>query len=273
MGGVVLGAAQFEGAVGGLGEVGGVVRVDLFQRPDAVEVAEVAVVVGVRQAGPRPLGERAVGVDPVRGEAVGEGAPAVGVLGVAVGGGQQGVPGGGEVHRRVQGAPARVRRAVLGRVGGHDGQVAVFVGAVEEVLVEEGGFGQGGGGARVVGVPGLVVLDEGLEQPVGARGPQVQRVLAAEVVGVAALAVGVRGRDHAPGAEDLAGVVPPVGQLPVDQRGVGLGDLGEGGGRGGGGLEVEVGVGGEGAGPGGVPVAGPQAGEAGRSRPLADSRW
>ncbi|CAM5709590.1 hypothetical protein SVIOM342S_00505 [Streptomyces violaceorubidus] len=266
VGGVVLGAAQGEGAVGGLGEAGGVVRVDLVQRPDAVEVAEVPVVVGVRQTGPRPLGERPVGVDPVCGEAVGEGAPAVGVLGVAVGGGAQGVPGGGEVHGRVQGAPARVGGAVLGRVGGDDDQVAVLVGVLEEVLVEQGGFGQGGGGAGVLGAVGLVVVDEGLEQPVGARGPQVKRVLAAEVVGVARLAVGVRGRDHAAGAEDLAGVVPPVGQLPVDQRGVGPGDLGEGGGRGGGGLQVEVGVGGEGAGPGGVPVAGPQAGEARREQ-------
>ncbi len=113
VGGVVLGAAQFEGAVGGGGEPGRVVRVDLVERPDAVEVAEVTVVVGVRQAGQGPFGEGSVGVDAVRRETVGEGAPAVGVLGVAVGGGQQGVPGGGEVHGRVDGAPARVGRAVL----------------------------------------------------------------------------------------------------------------------------------------------------------------
>ncbi|CAM5470935.1 hypothetical protein BSAF29S_00325 [Bacillus safensis subsp. safensis] len=59
---------------------------------------------------------------------------------------------------------------------------------------------------------GLVVVDEGFEQPVGTRGPQVQWVLAAEVVRVAGLAVGVGGGHHAPGPEDRAGVVAPVGQ-------------------------------------------------------------
>ena len=37
VGGVVLGTAQFEGAVGGGREVGGVVRVDLVERPHQVD--------------------------------------------------------------------------------------------------------------------------------------------------------------------------------------------------------------------------------------------
>ena len=169
------------------------------------------------------------------------------------------------------------RRAVLGRVGGDDDEPAVRVvgvGAGEEVLVEEGGLGEGGGGARVAFAAGLVVVDERLEQPVRTGRPQVQRVLAAEVVGQPGLAVAVRGRDRAPGAEDRAGVLAPVVELAVDQGGQGVGDFGEGGGRGGGGLEVEVGVVGERPGPGGVPVAGPQARSAGAGGARQeDSRW
>ncbi|CAM5743724.1 hypothetical protein SHIRM173S_02554 [Streptomyces hirsutus] len=112
--GVVLGAAQFEGAVGGGGQVRGVVGGDLVQRPDGVEVAEVAVVVGVGEVRLGPFGQCPVRVDPVRREPVGEGPPAVGVLGVAVGGGAQRVPGGGEVHGRVD----RPQPAFAGRFSG-----------------------------------------------------------------------------------------------------------------------------------------------------------
>ncbi len=114
VGGVVLGAAQAQRAVCGGGEFGGVVGGDLLERPDAVEVAEVAVLVGVVEAGPGPFGECAVGVDPVRREGRGQGAPAVGVLRVVGGGGEQGVPGCGEVHGRVESAPAAAGGAVLG---------------------------------------------------------------------------------------------------------------------------------------------------------------
>lgn len=268
--GVVLGAAQFEGATGGGGPLRGVVGVDLVEGPDAVEMAQVAVVVGVVEAGPGPLGEGAVGVDPVRREAVGEGTPAAGalrVVRVVRGGGEQCVPGRREVHGRVHGAPAAARGPVLRRVGGDDDERPLGVvggGAGEEVLVETGDFGEGGGGARVAFAAGLVVVDEGFEQPVGAGRPQVERVFAAEVVGQPGLAVGVRGRDRAPGAEDRAGVLPPVVELPVDEGGQRVGDFGERGGRGGGRLEVDVGVVGERAGPGRFPVAGPQAGQPGR---------
>lgn len=111
---VVLGAPEFEGPVGGLGEVGGVVGGDLVEGPDPVEVAEVAVVVGVVEAGPGPFGEGAFGVGAVGWEPVGEGVPGLRALGVVGGGRAQGVPGGGEVHGRVDRAPAGVGGAVLG---------------------------------------------------------------------------------------------------------------------------------------------------------------
>lgn len=166
---VVLRAAQFEGAMGRRGEVGGVVGVDLVERPDAVEMAEVAVVVGVVESGTGPLGERALGVDPVRGQPVGERTPALGVRPRVVGGGRaQGVPGRGEVHGGVQGDPSGVRGPVLRGVGRHDHQVPVVVGPGEEVLVEAGDFGECGGEARVASAAALVVVHEGLEQPVRA---------------------------------------------------------------------------------------------------------
>ncbi|CAM5470857.1 hypothetical protein BSAF29S_00324 [Bacillus safensis subsp. safensis] len=98
VGGVVLGAAQFEGAVGGGRQAGGVDGGDLLERPDGVEVAEVTVVVGVRQARPRPFGQGPVLVDPVRWEPVGEGAPAVG---------GPGCPGGSRPRCAGRGGPPR----------------------------------------------------------------------------------------------------------------------------------------------------------------------
>jgi len=139
--------------------------------------------------------------------------------------------------------------------------MAVVVGPGEEVLVGVRHFGERVGQARVAFAAGLVVVDEGFQEPVGARGPHVQGVLAAEVVDVAGLPVGVRGGDDSAGAEDGPGVVAPVGQLALDQGGMGPGDLGERGCGGRRGPEVEVGVGGERPGPGGVPVPGPQAGQ------------
>ncbi|WP_346268718.1 hypothetical protein [Streptomyces sp. So13.3] len=141
VGGVVLGASQFEGAACRPGQFGGVARVDLVERPHGVEVADVPVVVGVwgtlRIARPGPFRECAVTVGPVGRQPVGE----RGVRGLT--GGSQSVPGGSDIHGGVgRDGAVGAGRGVLRGVGGDEDERSAGAGAGQEVLVERGGLGE-----------------------------------------------------------------------------------------------------------------------------------
>ncbi len=179
----------------------------------------------------------------------------------------EGVAGGGDVHRRVDGDPARVGGPVLRRVRRDDRDPPVGACPGQEALVEPGHLGERRHQPGV-GLPGrLGVLHERQQQPVRARRPHVERIGALEVVRVPRHAVRVGRGDDAARPEHGPRVVPPVVQLPVHQRRVRLHHLRQVGGGRRRGLEVQVGVGGERPGPGGVPVAGPQPHQPGRQHP------
>ncbi len=278
---VVLVAAQVQGPAGDADQVRPLLGVDLVQGPGAVHVVGVPVVVAVGQARPGPLGERAVVVDRVVGQLGQQGGPACHTLPAAlfdvegvggVDGGPQGVPAGHDVaggvdREHLSGAGGRV----LHRVGRYEHLLPGGVGVGEEVLVEQREFHQRR--AELVpqegGVAGdLVVLEQRVQQPVGAAGPALAgEVPVVEVEHVAVLAVGAGRGEEPAGPVELGGVVAPVGELSEDEVEVALHggavvqDVSAGD------LEVDVGVGGDVVGPGPGPAAGPDAGQSWREDP------
>lgn len=221
--GEVLVAAQRQRPVRGPGQLGGVVRVDLVQRPHRVEVADVAVVVVAVVAGPRPLGQRPAPVHPVRGQPPQQPRPPV--RAGHLGGGTQGVPGGGDVHRgvhrHVHRPPPLVVRAGLRRVRRHHDHPARLVGDGEQVREEVRHLRQPAGHLPEGRTGDQVLLVQRVQQPVRAGQPRGEGPVLVQVEQVAVLAVGAAGRQQAPGPVDRPRVAPPVVDLAAYQVGVG----------------------------------------------------
>ncbi len=247
---------------------------DLVQRPDRVEVADVAVCVLVGEGGPGPFLQCAVAVDQVGREPVEERGPLCdsGLLDAEQvrhrDRGLQGVLARGDVHGGVDaGVDPGVGRGVLRREGGHEHVVAVAVGLAQKGLVEQRQLVQPGP-ERPLQVAGVAVhqavLVDRVEQPVRASGPHLAGEAGVEVQLVAVAAVGAGAGQDPVGAVDIGGVGLPLRDLAEDHIVVGGDEFGHVADRSPGHLQVDVGVGGEVVRPGRAPFAQPEAGQPGR---------